>query len=187
MFASAERLITVGIDLKRMPGQHKEAGQESADLTNISACIHDNARLCGNGEFFQTLQELVVPSEAAAVDVHPSSWQLLPELFGFFLLAVVRTPDLFLNRPFNWSETTGKRKADVTLELMTQSVLLSRDAHTQTCTNEQHGSSLQSLQHRITKFQWKPVHRLHQSHVYEVFFCCISMTLINNNSNLTWN
>lgn len=41
----------------------------------------------------------------------------------------------------------------MTLELMTQSVPLNEDGHTQTCTNEEHGSVLQSLQQRITKFQ----------------------------------
>lgn len=47
----------------------------------------------------------------------------------------------------------GKRKADTTLELMTSSVLLSGDGNTQTCTNEEHGSSPPSLQQTIGTFQ----------------------------------
>lgn len=40
----------------------------------------------------------------------------------------------------------------MTLELMTQSVPLNGDGHTQTCTNEEHASVLQSLQQRNAKF-----------------------------------
>lgn len=75
----------------------------------------------------------------------------------------------------------------MTLELMTPSVLLSGDGHTQTCTNEERGGVTPAEDQNVPVPVEKPVHHMHQSHFYGFFFRCISITLIDNNSHLTLN